>query len=177
MPVDFGWIVAISLILFDILLAGYLGPQVSRYYMKQIIRDIWNQKVELEDLNGEVIKVPITTLVKDKDGKEYQKTDYIVAPLWYSVMYGTSEIVGTKVIKSVASMKGKGSAMLNKMMTGELMESGVLDPADGQLIALADALGGQKWAKRAAVALGLKKKFGGPSSGTGTTQGGRGGPI
>ena len=77
------------------------------------LQNIWNMKVELTDLNGEVIKVPVTKIVKNKEGEELEQTDMIVAPLWYTILYGAGTMAAQQVKMSILSAKGKISRELN----------------------------------------------------------------
>jgi len=166
---DLGWIVAISLILFDILLALGLGPLVSRYWTRQIVRDIWNSKVELEDLNGEVIKVPITKIVKNKEGAEVEQTDWVVAPLWYTILYGAGTMAANQVKMSVLSAKGKLSRQLNSL--SEAGEAIGMDPKAAALLQMLP----KRWVGPVALIMQLMGKS--PSTGTQTPHRGGGGPI
>ena len=166
---DLGWIVAISLILFDILLALGLGPLVSRYWTKQIVSDIWNQKVELEDLNGEIIKVPITKIIKNKEGQEIQQTDMVVAPLWYTILYGAGTMAAEHVKMSFLSSKGKLARQLNTL--SEAGEAIGMDPKAAALLQMLP----KKWVGPAAMIMQLMGKN--ASTGTQTPHRGGGGPI
>ena len=67
---------SVFLFVWNIVLILYLNPKRTR----NLISEIWNDKIELVDLNGEVIKVPVTKIVKDKEGNELEQTDMVVAP-------------------------------------------------------------------------------------------------
>ena len=48
--------------------------------------NIWNTKVELHDLNGDVIKVPVQTKKgEDGEGNPVFETKMVIAPLWYTI--------------------------------------------------------------------------------------------
>ena len=167
---DLGWVVAFSLILFDILLALGLGPLVSRYWTKQIVADIWNQRVELEDLDGQIIKVPVNRITKDKDGNETVHTDMVVGPLWYTILWGAGTMAADHVKQSLYSAKGKMARALNTASAaGEALE---LDPKMAALLSVMP----KKWVGPAAMIMQLLGKSG-PSSGTQTPHRGGGGPI
>jgi len=100
---------SVFLFVWNIVLILYLNPKRTR----NLISQIWNDKIELQDLNGEVIKVPITTIVKDKDGNETEKVSMVVAPLWYTILYGAGSMAATQVKMSLLSAKGKISRQLN----------------------------------------------------------------
>jgi len=79
-----GWAVSLSM--------AILIYRKSRQ-IKADLNEIWNAKVELKDLNGEVIKVPITEQKgTDKDGEPVFETKMVVAPLWYTIMYAAGNI-------------------------------------------------------------------------------------
>ena len=166
---DLGWIVAISLILFDILLALGLGPLVSRYWTRQIVSDIWNQKVELEDLDGSVIKVPQSKIIKHQDGTEEVKTEMVVGPLWMSVMYAAAQLSAEHIKMSLLSAKGKLSRQLNTL--SEAGEAIGMDPKAAALLQMLP----KKWVGPAAMIMQLMGKN--APTGTQTPQRGGGGPI
>jgi len=101
---------SIFLFVWNIVLILYLNPKRTR----NLISQIWNDRIELEDLNGEVIKVPVTTIVKDKDGNELEKTEMVVAPLWYTILYGAGSMAAERVKMSLLSAKGKVARELNQ---------------------------------------------------------------
>ena len=123
---DLGWIVAFMLVGFDVLLVLVLNPFINRMYTDRLVKDVWNKKVELCDLNGDVIKVPVTRVIKDKDGNEVEQTEMVVAPLWYTILYGAGSMAATQVKMSLLSAKGKVSRDLNKMA---LMGEAGMNPA------------------------------------------------
>ena len=161
---DLGWIVSISLILFDILLALGLGPLVSRYWTKKIVKDIWNQKVELEDLDGTVIKVP---QVKVVNGEE--KVEMVVGPLWMSVMYAAGTLAAQQIKMSMLSAKGKLSRQLNTL--SEAGEAIGMDPKAAALLQMLP----KRWVGPAALIMQLMGKN--APTGTQTPHRGGGGPI
>jgi hypothetical protein len=101
---------SVFLFVWNIVLILYLNPKRTR----NLISQIWNDKIELTDLNGDVIKVPITKIVKDKEGNELEQTEMVVAPLWYTILYGAGSMAATQVKMSLLSAKGKISRDLNK---------------------------------------------------------------
>ena len=108
---------SIFLFVWNIVMILYLNPKRTR----NLISKIWNDKIELVDLNGEVIKVPVTKIVKDKAGNEFEQTEMVVAPLWYTILYGAGSMAAQQVKMSLLSAKGKISRELNKAaMAAEL---------------------------------------------------------
>jgi len=122
------WLILGNFVL-NVILILYLNPKRTHSLVKQI----WNEKIELEDLNGEIIKVPITKIVKDKDGNEVQSTEMVVGPLWYTVLWGAGQMAATQVKMAVLSGKGKISRALNEAALGG--EAGALTPAAQAVIA------------------------------------------
>ena len=112
---------SIFLFVWNIVLILYLNPKRTR----NLISQIWNDKIELTDLNGEIIKVPITKIVKDKDGNELEHTEMVVAPLWYTILYGAGSMAAEHVKMSLLSAKGKISRQLN---TAALMGDADMSP-------------------------------------------------
>ena len=100
---------SIFLFVWNIVLILYLNPKRTR----NLISEIWNDKIELTDLNGDIIKVPITKVVKDKDGNQVETTEMVVAPLWYTILYGAGSMAAEHVKMSLLSAKGKISKQLN----------------------------------------------------------------
>jgi hypothetical protein len=131
----------------NIVLILYLNPKRTR----NLISQIWNDKIELEDLNGEVIKVPVTRIVKDKEGNEVEQTEMVVAPLWYTILYGAGSMAATQVKMSLLSAKGKIARELNTAAM-----AGSVDPA----IAAGLEMLPRKWQGPAAIILNLLGKGG-----------------
>ena len=100
---------SVFLFVWNIVLILYLNPKRTR----NLISQIWNDKIELMDLNGEIIKVPITKIVKDKEGNEFEQTEMVVAPLWYTILYGAGSMAAERVKMAVLSSKGKIARQLN----------------------------------------------------------------
>ena len=100
---------SVFLFVWNIVLILYLNPKRTR----NLISQIWNDKIELEDLNGEVIKVPITKIVKDKEGNEVEHTEMVVGPLWYTIMWGLGTMAADRVKMSILSAKGKVARQFN----------------------------------------------------------------
>lgn len=90
------------------------------------LKKIWNMKVELEDMNGEVIKVPLTRIIKDKDGNQVETTEMVIAPLWLTIMHGAGQMAAEHVKMAVLSAKGKVARQLN---TAALMGDADMNPA------------------------------------------------
>jgi len=112
---------SVFLFVWNIVLILYLNPKRTR----NLISEIWNDKIELVDLNGEVIRVPVTKIVKDKEGNELEQTDMVVAPLWYTILYGAGNMAAQQVKMSLLSAKGKISRQLN---TAALMGEADMSP-------------------------------------------------
>jgi len=144
---------SIFLFVWNIVLILYLNPKRTR----NLISEIWNDKIELTDLNGDIIKVPITKIVKDKDGNEVETTEMVVAPLWYTILYGAGSMAAEHVKMSLLSAKGKISKQLN---TAALMGEADMSPATLAAIELLPR-------KYQAIALMLSKYLGKGSTGGG----------
>ena len=108
------------LFVWNIVLILWLNPKRTR----NLISEIWNDKIELVDLNGEIIKVPVTRTVTNKEGQELEITDMVVAPLWYTILYGAGSMAAQQVKMSLLSAKGKISRELNTAAM-----SGLVSPA------------------------------------------------
>lgn len=92
------------------------------------LKNIWNAKVELEDLNGEVIKVPIQVKKgQDAEGNDIFETKMVVAPLWYTV----ASIGGTMAVNQFQAwfnnQKSHLSKRLQKGALGEIAQGGPMD--------------------------------------------------
>jgi len=166
------WIELIVLVALNAVIDTVIVLVLQKRSFGKQLKNIWNDKTELEDLNGEIIKVPVTHIVKDKDGNETEKVDMVIAPLWYSVCFAVGSMVTNSVKMSVLSAKGKGARFLNKLAMDDMVEG--IDPNSQALVELAGAIGGEKWRKRALVALKLKDQIkpgqaptGGPSERSG----------
>lgn len=120
--IDPGWIVAFALIALDVVLVLVVNPIITKWRIKQL----WNDHVELEDLNGEVIKIPYET--KGKDGNPV--VEMKVGPLWASVGYAVSSLVSNHVKMSLLSAKGKISRELNTVeLLGQAQSLGLSEAA------------------------------------------------
>ena len=89
--------------------------------------NIWNTKVELHDLNGQVIKVPVKTAKgEDADGNPVFETKMVIAPLWYTI----ATIGGTMAVEHFKgwfmNQKSQLSKGLSKAAIGELGQGGDL---------------------------------------------------
>lgn len=100
---------SVFLFVWNIVLILFLNPKRTR----NLISQIWNDKIELRDLNGEVIKVPVTKIVKDKEGNEFEQTEMVLAPLHYTILYSAGQLAAAHVKMSLLSAKGKISRELN----------------------------------------------------------------
>ncbi len=129
----------------------YLNPKRTR----NLISQIWNDKIELRDLNGEVIKIPVTKVVKDKDGNEFEQTEMVLAPLHYTILYSAGQMAAAHVKMSILSAKGKVSRELNTAAM-----SGLVTPAMAAGIEMLP----KKWQGPAAIILQMLGK-GQPSGG------------
>ena len=137
---------SVFLFVWNIVLILYLNPKRTR----NLISQIWNDKIELQDLDGQVIKVPVTRIIKDKEGNEVEKVDMVVAPLWYTILYGAGSMAATQVKMSLLSAKGKVARQLN---TAALMGDADMSPATLAAIELLPK-------KYQAIALMLQKYLG-----------------
>jgi hypothetical protein len=143
-PIDLVLLVAINALI-DTIIVLVLQ---KRSFNTQL-QNIWNMKVELTDLNGEVIKVPVTKIVKNKDGNELEQTDMIVAPLWYTILYGAGTMAAQQVKMSILSAKGKISRELNTAAM-----QGIVSPAMAAGLEMLP----KKWQGPAAIILQLVGK-------------------
>ena len=89
--------------------------------------NIWNTKVELQDLNGQVIKVPVKTAKgEDADGNPVFETKMVIAPLWYTI----ATIGGTMAVEHFKgwfmNQKSQLSKGLGKAALGEAAAGGDL---------------------------------------------------
>ena len=83
-------------------------------------QELWNQKVELQDLDGNVIKVPVTRVKgQNEDGTNILETTQEVAPLWYSITWALSETAASKIKMAILNQKGQLSKRLTKEVLGE----------------------------------------------------------
>lgn len=102
---DFGWLVAIALVAFDVFLALYANPLRN----KKVIGKLWNEPVELEGLDGSVIKVKIPVL----DAKGEHKIDAKgqpmyreeVPPLWLGITLGVGGHLKSSFFGQVGARK------------------------------------------------------------------------
>ncbi len=146
------------LFVWNILLILYWNPRRTR----KLISDLWNDPIELKDLDGQLLKVPVHKVIKNAKGEEEVRTDWIVGPLWYSVSWALANIATEKLKMSAMSAKGKIARQLNEAgFLGELKEAGI-DAATALLIESLPA-------KARPIALLVARAL----KGTGTTQGGR----
>ncbi len=106
--------------LYIYLLTGIRKRQLS------MAQDLWNQKVELQDMDGTIIKIPVTKVIKDKDGNEIEQVTNEVGPLWLTVAYGLGTFAANQVKMSILSAKGKISRQLN---TAALVGDADMNPA------------------------------------------------
>ena len=89
--------------------------------------NIWNTKVELHDLNGDVIKVPVQTKKgEDGEGNPVFETKMVIAPLWYTI----ATIGGTMAVEHFKgwfmNQKSQLSKGLSKAALGEAAAGGDL---------------------------------------------------
>ena len=89
--------------------------------------NIWNTKVELHDLNGEVIKVPVKVKKgTDAEGNDILETKMVIAPLWYTI----ATIGGTMAVEHFKgwfmNQKSQLSKGLSKAALGEAAAGGDL---------------------------------------------------
>jgi len=89
--------------------------------------NIWNTKVELQDLNGEVIKVPVKVKKgTDAEGNDIIETNMVIAPLWYTI----ATIGGTMAVEHFKgwfmNQKSQLSKGLSKAAMGEAAQTGDL---------------------------------------------------
>ena len=91
------------------------------------IGDLWNMKIELKDLDGNVIKVPVQYKKGETaEGEVILETKMVVAPLWYTIVFATSTILTEKVKMSLLGAKGalgkkfKDAALKDGMESGDL---------------------------------------------------------
>jgi hypothetical protein len=90
------------------------------------LKNIWNAKVELEDLNGEVIKVPVQVKKgTDAEGNDIFETKMVIAPLWYTI----AQIGGTIALQHFQAWFNNQKSHLSKRL-----QAGALgDAAKGEL--------------------------------------------
>ena len=133
------------------------------------IDDLWNMKIELKDLDGEVIKVPVQYKKGETEsGEAIIETKMVVAPLWYTIMFTAATIIEQKVKMSLLGAKGALGNKLKDAALKEGMESGDL----GTLMAFLPKKAQQAIAViKAAQGLGLKQR-GKPGTNQETASGG-----
>ena len=111
---------AIAVVAIDIGLV-FLYSSISKRQIRKTINGVWNEPVELQDVDGSVIKIPVK--YEDKDGNI--QTKMVVGPLWMSVAYGLGSFASNQIKMSVLGSKGNLSkkldgAMINAYQKGEL---------------------------------------------------------
>ena len=131
------------------------------------MKNIWNAKVELKDLNGEVIKVPVQVKKgQDAEGNDIFETNMVIAPLWYTVGMVGGEIALQKFQAWFNNQKSHLSKRLSGAAMGEAMQGG------GDLGALMTML--PKKAQTAmALIMAAKNLGGGGQQGGGGSSGGQ----
>jgi len=111
---DAGWIAAIAVVAIDIGLV-FLYSSISKRQIRKTINGVWNEPVELQDVDGSVIKIPVK--YTDKDGNV--QTKMVVGPLWMSVAYGLGSFSVNQIKMSLLGSKGN----LSKKLDGEMMKA------------------------------------------------------
>lgn len=89
------------------------------------ISDLWNMKVELKDLNGETIKVPIPYQKgQDADGNPIIETRMEVAPLWYTIMFAAGNLAVEHFKAWFNNQKSHMAKAFQKNLAGEALAGG-----------------------------------------------------
>lgn len=89
------------------------------------ISDLWNMKVELRDLNGEVLKVPIRYQVgQDEEGNPVFETRMEVAPLWYTIMFAAGNLAVEQFKMWFNNQKSHLSKKLSKEALADAVQGG-----------------------------------------------------
>lgn len=119
--------------------------------VQRLVENLWNEKVELLDLNGEVIKVPVTRLKgEDEDGNPVYETEMVVAPLWYTIMFSAGTVAVTHFKAWFNNQKSHMSKRLGKEALKDMAEG------EGDAMTLLSVLPA-KWQKVIAGGMLLKR--------------------
>lgn len=163
------WMVGVAVVWAVGTACTYIAFLVLNYrkarHIDKNLKNIWNTRVELEDINGEVIRVPVQVKKgEDAEGKPIFETKMVVAPLWYTI----ATIGGTMAVQHFQQWFNNQKSHLSKRL-----QAGALGDAmkgDGDLGALMTML-----PKKAQTALAIIQAARGLQGGGGGSGGGSGG--
>ena len=124
---DAGWLAAIAVVAIDIGLV-FLYNFISERKIDRKLKNIWNERVELEDIDGSVIKIPVR-YQKDDGSVE---TKHEIGPLWMSVAYGLGSFAGNQIKMAIMGEKGRmsqklGANLLAQAQKGEVPMEAVFE--------------------------------------------------
>ena len=124
---DAGWIAAAAVVAIDVGLI-FLYNIISERKIDRKLKNVWNERVELEDMDGSIIKIPVR-YQKDDGSVE---TKHEVGPLWMSVAYGLGSFAGSQIKMAIMGEKGRmsqkiGAGLLAQAQKGDVPLEAVLE--------------------------------------------------
>ena len=108
---DAGWIAAVAVVTIDVGLV-FLYSAISKRQIRKTINQVWNEPIELKDVDGQIIKIPVRHEVNGQI-----ETKMIIGPLWMTVAYGLGSFSVNQIKMSLLGQKGR----LSQKLDGELM--------------------------------------------------------